>query len=160
MTEIVLGGCCLPPVLLPRTSQFPAAMPNRQKQIIFSVSGVLGFFCALTAAVATGLPFWLSGTVLCRTGAELVNATGAELDKFLGELSYGLFHGVRVKQCGLGGRASRFSREFFYSARARTPDTQLKTRSGGSTLPVQVRSVISVDVSCTINNSVVSSQNI
>lgn len=110
--DVVLGGCFLPLVLLPRTSQLPAAMPNRQKQIIFSVSGVLGFFCALTAAVATGLPFWLSGTVLCRTGAELVNATGAELDKFLGELSYGLFHGVRVKQCGLGGRASRFSREF------------------------------------------------
>uniref|UniRef100_A0A3Q3WT90 Uncharacterized protein n=1 Tax=Mola mola TaxID=94237 RepID=A0A3Q3WT90_MOLML len=43
------------------------------------------------------------------SGSRLVNATGAELDKFLGELSYGLFHGLRVKQCGLGGRASRFS---------------------------------------------------
>ncbi|XP_076590724.1 clarin-1 [Chaetodon auriga] len=84
-------------------------MPSRQKQLIFSVSGLVGFSCALTAAVATGLPFWLKGTVLCRTGAELVNATGAELDKFLGDLSYGLFHGQRVKQCGLGGRPSRFS---------------------------------------------------
>ncbi|TWW76656.1 Clarin-1 Usher syndrome type-3 protein [Takifugu flavidus] len=84
-------------------------MPSPQKRLVFSVSGLLSFLCALTAAVATGLPSWLSGTVLCRTGAELVNATGAELDKFLGELSYGLFHGVRVKQCGLGGRASRFS---------------------------------------------------
>ncbi|XP_070826603.1 clarin-1 [Chaetodon trifascialis] len=84
-------------------------MPSRQKQLIFSVSGLVGFSCALTAAVATGLPFWLRGTVLCRTGAELVNATGAELDQFLGDLSYGLFHGQRVKQCGLGGRPSRFS---------------------------------------------------
>ncbi|XP_038549483.1 clarin-1 [Micropterus salmoides] len=84
-------------------------MPSRQKQILFSVSGLFGLSCALTAAVATGLPFWVSGTVLCRTGAELVNATGAELDKFLGDLSYGLFQGVRVKQCGLGGRPSRFS---------------------------------------------------
>ncbi|AWO99486.1 putative clarin-1 [Scophthalmus maximus] len=84
-------------------------MPSRQKQLIFSISGLLGLSCALTAAVATGLPFWLDGTVLCRTGAELVNATGPELDKFLGEVSYGLFHGHRVKQCGLGGRASRFS---------------------------------------------------
>ncbi|XP_039987480.1 clarin-1 [Xiphias gladius] len=84
-------------------------MPTRQKQLVFSVSGLFSFSCALTAAVATGLPFWLSGTVLCRTGAELVNATGPELDKFLGDLSYGLFHGQRVKQCGLGGRASRFS---------------------------------------------------
>uniref|UniRef100_A0A8D3DWL5 Clarin-1 n=1 Tax=Scophthalmus maximus TaxID=52904 RepID=A0A8D3DWL5_SCOMX len=87
----------------------PATMPSRQKQLIFSISGLLGLSCALTAAVATGLPFWLDGTVLCRTGAELVNATGPELDKFLGEVSYGLFHGHRVKQCGLGGRASRFS---------------------------------------------------
>lgn len=86
-------------------------MPSRQKQLLFSIAGLFGFSCALTAAVATGLPFWLNGTVLCRTGAELVNATGAELDKFLGELSYGLFHGQRVKQCGLGGRASRFSCE-------------------------------------------------
>ncbi|KAM7412446.1 hypothetical protein PAMA_020028 [Pampus argenteus] len=84
-------------------------MPSRQKQLLFSVSGLFGFSCALTAAVATGLPFWLNGTVLCRTGAELVNATGPELDKFLGGLSYGLFHGERVKQCGLGGRPSRFS---------------------------------------------------
>ncbi|XP_044059302.1 clarin-1 [Siniperca chuatsi] len=84
-------------------------MPSRQKQLIFSISGLFGFSCALTAAVATGLPFWLYGTVLCRTGAELVNATGAELDKFLGDLSYGLFQGQRVKQCGLGGRPSRFS---------------------------------------------------
>ncbi|XP_029027089.1 clarin-1 [Betta splendens] len=84
-------------------------MPNRQKQLIFSASGVFGLSCALTAAVATGLPFWVNGTMLCRTGAELVNASGPELDNFLGELSYGLFHGERVKKCGLGGRPSRFS---------------------------------------------------
>lgn len=86
-------------------------MPSRQKRLIFSISGLFGFSCALTAAVATGLPFWLSGTVLCRTGAELVNASGPELDMFLGDLNYGLFHGQRVKQCGLGGRPSRFSCE-------------------------------------------------
>ncbi|KAK9520322.1 hypothetical protein VZT92_020217 [Zoarces viviparus] len=84
-------------------------MPSRQKQLVFSVSGVLGFSCVLTAAVATGLPLWITGAVLCRTGAELVNATGPELEKFLGELNYGLFSGGRVKQCGLGGRTTRFS---------------------------------------------------
>lgn len=89
-------------------------MPSRQKRLLFSICGLFGFSCALTAAVATGLPFWLSGTVLCRTGAELVNATGAELDKFLGALSYGLFHGHRVKQCGLGGRTSRFTCECLF----------------------------------------------
>uniref|UniRef100_A0A3B5M022 Clarin 1 n=1 Tax=Xiphophorus couchianus TaxID=32473 RepID=A0A3B5M022_9TELE len=84
-------------------------MPNRQKQVLFCSAGLLSLCCALSAAVVTGLPYWLRGVVLCRTGAELVNATGAELDQFLGELSYGLFHGERVKQCGLGGRPSRFS---------------------------------------------------
>ncbi|KAM4743402.1 clarin-1 [Anableps anableps] len=84
-------------------------MPNRQKQVLFCSAGLLSLCCALSAAVITGLPLWLRGVVLCRTGAELVNATGAELDQFLGELSYGLFHGERVKQCGLGGRPSRFS---------------------------------------------------
>ncbi|CAN9511247.1 unnamed protein product [Ophioblennius macclurei] len=84
-------------------------MPSRQKQLLFSGCALLAFSCALTAAVATGLPFWVRGAALCRTGADLVNATGPELDKFVGELSYGLFHGRRVKQCGLGGRSSRFS---------------------------------------------------
>uniref|UniRef100_A0A3Q2D0B4 Clarin 1 n=1 Tax=Cyprinodon variegatus TaxID=28743 RepID=A0A3Q2D0B4_CYPVA len=84
-------------------------MPNRQKQVLFCSAGVLSLCCALSTAVITGLPFWLRGSVLCRTGAELVNATGAELDQFVGDLSYGLFHGERVKQCGLGGRPSRFS---------------------------------------------------
>ncbi|XP_068440619.1 clarin-1 [Clinocottus analis] len=84
-------------------------MPRRQQQLVFSASGLLALSCALAAAVAVGLPRWLRGAVLCRTGAELVNATGPELDKFLGELSYGLLHGVRVKQCGLGGRPARFS---------------------------------------------------
>lgn len=84
-------------------------MPNRQKQLLFSTCALLALACALTAVVATGLPFWIRGAALCRTGAELVNATGPELDQFVGELSYGLFQGRRVKQCGLGGRTSRFS---------------------------------------------------
>ncbi|XP_041668921.1 clarin-1 [Cheilinus undulatus] len=84
-------------------------MPSRQKQLLFSLCGVLAFSCALMAAVASGLPFWLSGTVLCRTGADLVNATGAELEKFLGRLGYGLFTGERVKTCGLGIRPSRLT---------------------------------------------------
>ncbi|KAM6969767.1 clarin-1 [Aplochiton taeniatus] len=84
-------------------------MPTRQKKIIFSIAGVLSFACVLIIAAAMGTPFWLKGTVLCKTGAQLVNATGQELDKFLGEVNYGLFHGQRVKQCGLGGRPFTFS---------------------------------------------------
>ncbi|XP_042338535.1 clarin-1-like, partial [Plectropomus leopardus] len=84
-------------------------MRSRQKQLLLSLCGLLSLCSALSAAVSVGLPLWLRGAVLCRTGAELVNATGAELDQFLGELSFGLFAGQRVKQCGLGGRPARFN---------------------------------------------------
>ncbi|XP_061916797.1 clarin-1 [Entelurus aequoreus] len=86
-----------------------AMMARRHKRLLLACGGSLGLCCALAAALATGLPLWVDGTVLCRTGAELVNATGAELEKFVGRLAYGLFHGERVKTCGLGGRTSRFS---------------------------------------------------
>ncbi|XP_023992413.1 clarin-1-like [Salvelinus sp. IW2-2015] len=84
-------------------------MPSRQKKIIFSVAGVLSFGCVLIVAAAMGSQFWVQGSMVCTTGAQLVNATGQELDKFVGRVNYGLFHGQTVKQCGLGGRPFRFS---------------------------------------------------
>ncbi|XP_076832991.1 clarin-1 [Brachyhypopomus gauderio] len=84
-------------------------MPNRQKKIIFSAGGVLSFACVLMVVAAMGTRFWVQATVLCKTGAQLVNATGPELDKFIGSLNYGLFQGQRLKQCGLGGRPFFFS---------------------------------------------------
>ena len=87
-------------------------MPNRQKKIIFGIAGVFSFASVLIVAAAMGTPFWVNGTVLCKTGAQLVNASGHELDKFIGRINYGLFHGQRVKQCGLGGRPFRFSCEY------------------------------------------------
>ncbi|XP_060929846.1 clarin-1 [Limanda limanda] len=83
-------------------------MASGSRRVFFVGSGLLALCCALTAAVAAGLPLWIRGSALCRTGAELVNATGPELDQFVGPLSYGLFAGQRLKQCGLGGRPSRF----------------------------------------------------
>lgn len=84
-------------------------MPSRQKKILFSIAGVLSFGCVLLGAAAVGTPLWVSGTVLCQTGAQLVNASGHELDLFVGKVNYGLFRGQRRKQCGLGGRDFRFS---------------------------------------------------
>ncbi|XP_061694569.1 clarin-1 [Syngnathoides biaculeatus] len=86
-----------------------AAARRRHKRLLLSFGGTLAAGCALAAAVCAALPRWLDGSVLCRTGAELVNATGSELDKFVGRIAYGLFRGERVKTCGLGGRTSRFS---------------------------------------------------
>lgn len=84
-------------------------MPNQQKKIIFCVAGVLSFVCALGVVTALGTPLWVKATILCKTGALLVNASGKELDKFTGEMQYGLFHGEGVRQCGLGDRPFQFS---------------------------------------------------
>ncbi|XP_009882685.1 PREDICTED: clarin-1 isoform X1 [Charadrius vociferus] len=84
-------------------------MPAQQKKIIFCVAGVLSFACALGTAAAVGTQLWVKGTILCKTGALLVNATGQELEKFIGKIQYGLFYGERVRQCGLGGRPFQFS---------------------------------------------------
>ncbi|KAM3930463.1 clarin-1 [Leptodactylus fuscus] len=84
-------------------------MPKLQKKLLFCLAGTLSFACALAIAVALGIQLWVKATVLCKTGALLVNATGDELQKFIGEIQYGLFYGQRVKQCGLGGRPMTFS---------------------------------------------------
>ncbi|KAM4821120.1 clarin-1 isoform 1-T1 [Thomomys bottae] len=84
-------------------------MPSQQKKILFCVAGVLSFVCALGVVSALGTPLWIKATFLCKTGALLVNASGQELDKFLGQMHYGLFHGEGVRQCGLGARPFRFS---------------------------------------------------
>lgn len=86
-----------------------ATMPAQQKKLIFCTAGVLSFACALGTAAAVGTQLWVRGTILCTTGALLVNATGPELHKFIGEIQYGLFSGQRVRQCGLGGRPFQFS---------------------------------------------------
>ncbi|XP_027503317.1 clarin-1 isoform X1 [Corapipo altera] len=84
-------------------------MPAPQKKLIFCTAGVLSLACALGTAAAVGTQLWVRGTTLCTTGALLVNATGPELHKFIGEIQYGLFSGQRVRQCGLGGRPFQFS---------------------------------------------------
>ncbi|XP_035307534.1 clarin-1 isoform X1 [Cricetulus griseus] len=84
-------------------------MPNQQKKVIFCMAGVLSFLCALGVVTAVGTPLWIKATILCKTGALLVNASGEELSKFMGEMQYGLFHGEGIRQCGLGARPFRFS---------------------------------------------------
>ncbi|XP_072110592.1 clarin-1 isoform X1 [Mobula birostris] len=80
-------------------------MANRRKRVIFCGGALLSFASALTALVALGTHFWVEGSLLCRTGVQLVNASGAELHKFIGAIRYGIFHGQRLRQCGLGGRS-------------------------------------------------------
>ncbi|XP_078058008.1 clarin-1 [Mustelus asterias] len=80
-------------------------MPNGQRRVTFCGAGLLSLLSALAAAVALGTPSWVQGALLCKTGAQLVNASGTELEKFIGQIKYGIFHGQRVRECGLGGRS-------------------------------------------------------
>ncbi|XP_068960547.1 clarin-1 [Petaurus breviceps papuanus] len=84
-------------------------MPSQQKKVIFCTAGILSFACAFGVITALGTQLWVKAKILCKTGALLVNASGQELEKFTGELQYGLFHGEGVRQCGLGARPFRFS---------------------------------------------------
>eukprot|EP00061_Rhincodon_typus_P005100 g24177.t1 len=72
-------------------------MPSLQKKVTLCGAGLLSVASALTAALALNTQAWVEATVLCQTGAQLVNASGSELEKFIGRISYGLFHGRRLR---------------------------------------------------------------
>ncbi|XP_043918125.1 clarin-2 [Protopterus annectens] len=84
-------------------------MPGLLKKTLFSLASIISFTSALLLFVALATQKWMSGKILCITGAELVNASNPELVKFLGDIQYGLFHGSKVRRCGLGMRQSKFS---------------------------------------------------
>ncbi|KFO32797.1 Protein FAM188B2 [Fukomys damarensis] len=74
------------------------------------MAGVLNIVCALGVVTALGTPLWIKATILCKTGALLVNASGQELDKFMGKMQYGLFHGEgKLRQTLFGNTTHVFS---------------------------------------------------
>ncbi|XP_053258935.1 clarin-2 [Podarcis raffonei] len=84
-------------------------MPRYFKWAVFASIAVLSFASFILILVAMSTQKWMTGKILCKTGAELVNATDPELVKFMGEIYYGLFAGGKIRQCGLGGRRSKFT---------------------------------------------------
>ncbi|XP_054854803.1 clarin-2 [Eublepharis macularius] len=84
-------------------------MPGLFKRTLFALISALSFASFILILVAMGTPKWMTGKILCKTGAELVNATDPELIKFMGEIYYGLFGGGKMRKCGLGGRHSKFT---------------------------------------------------
>ncbi|XP_068930039.1 clarin-2 [Petaurus breviceps papuanus] len=84
-------------------------MPGCFKKTWFGLASLLSFSSFLLIIIALAVPKWMSGKILCQTGVDLVNATDPELVKFIGDIYYGLFRGCKVRQCGLGGRHSRFT---------------------------------------------------
>uniref|UniRef100_A0A8D2ML07 Clarin 2 n=1 Tax=Zonotrichia albicollis TaxID=44394 RepID=A0A8D2ML07_ZONAL len=87
-------------------------MPGCFKKTLFALASLISFVSFILIVVAMGIPKWMTGKILCKTGADLVNATDPELVKFIGEIYYGLFRGGKIRQCGLGGRRSKFTSAF------------------------------------------------
>ncbi|XP_047434832.1 clarin-2 [Mugil cephalus] len=82
-------------------------MPSLWKRITFSVASVLCVGSVVLLVVALSTERWVTGRILCKTGAELVNASHPELEQFIGDIYYGLFQGGKTKNCGLGNRRSK-----------------------------------------------------
>ncbi|XP_034044071.1 clarin-2 [Thalassophryne amazonica] len=82
-------------------------MPGLWKRITFSVASVLCIASTALLVVALASERWVTGRILCKTGAEIVNASDPELDQFIGDIYYGLFQGRKTKKCGLGKRRSK-----------------------------------------------------
>lgn len=87
-------------------------MPGCFKKTLFALASLISFVSFILIVVAMGIPKWMTGKILCKTGADLVNATDPELVKFIGEIYYGLFRGGKIRQCGLGGRRSKFTSKY------------------------------------------------
>lgn len=82
-------------------------MPSLWKRITFSVASVLCIASVALLVVALATEKWVTGRILCKTGAEIVNASHPEMDQFIGDIYYGLFQGGKTKKCGLGNRRSK-----------------------------------------------------
>ncbi|XP_067261486.1 clarin-2 isoform X2 [Chanodichthys erythropterus] len=82
-------------------------MPTLWKQIVFSFASILSIGSVVLLVVALSTERWVTGTTLCQTGVDLVNASNPELEQFTGHIYYGLFQGGKTRRCGLGIRRSK-----------------------------------------------------
>ncbi|XP_051992887.1 clarin-2 [Xyrauchen texanus] len=82
-------------------------MPTLWKRIVFSFASILNIGSVVLLVVALSTERWITGTILCQTGVDLVNASNPELEQFTGYIYYGLFQGGKTRKCGLGTRRSK-----------------------------------------------------
>ncbi|KAL4640361.1 clarin-2 [Arapaima gigas] len=82
-------------------------MPGIWKKITFSLASLVNIVSVALIVVAVSTEKWVTGKILCKTGVDLVNASEAELDKFKGDIYFGLFQGGKTKKCGLGSRTTK-----------------------------------------------------
>lgn len=67
----------------------------------------------MVLVVALASESWVTGTILCKTGVDLVNASSPELVQFTGDIYFGLFQGGKTRKCGLGIRRSKIYSEYY-----------------------------------------------
>ncbi|KAM6972286.1 clarin-2 [Aplochiton taeniatus] len=82
-------------------------MPSLWKRITFSFASVLCIASVTLLVVALATERWVRGRILCKTGADIVNASDPELGQFTGDIYFGLFQGGKTRRCGLGSRSSK-----------------------------------------------------
>ncbi|XP_056137105.1 clarin-2 [Lampris incognitus] len=97
-------------------------MPPLWKRLTFSVASALSIGSAVLLVVALSTERWVTGRILCKTGADIVNASDLELEQFIGDIYYGLFQGGKTKKCGLGTRRSKI---YIFPKLARTLNSGL-----------------------------------
>lgn len=91
------------------------AMPTLWKRIVFSVGSILSIGSVVLLVVALSTECWITATILCQTGVDLVNASKPELEQFTGDIYYGLFQGGKTRKCGLGSRRFKiYSEDFIF----------------------------------------------
>ncbi|KAK6493831.1 clarin-2-like [Huso huso] len=82
-------------------------MPALLKKTLFCLASILSIASVVLLVTALVTQKWVTGKILCKTGADLVNASDPELVKFIGDIYYGMFQGGKNWQCGLGNRRSK-----------------------------------------------------
>lgn len=91
------------------------AMPTLWKRIVFSFGSILSIGSVVLLVVALSTERWITATILCQTGVDLVNASNPEFEQFTGDIYYGLFQGGKTRKCGLGSRRFKiYSEGSFY----------------------------------------------
>lgn len=103
------------------------AMPTVWKRIVFSVGSILSIGSVVLLVVALSTERWITATILCQTGVDLVNASNPELEQFTGDMYYGLFQGSKTRKCGLGSRRFRIYSEDSFILFEQLPATKTLT---------------------------------
>ncbi|MGH0137766.1 UNVERIFIED_CONTAM: hypothetical protein FKN15_064593 [Acipenser sinensis] len=68
-------------------------MPGLLKKTLFCLASILSIASVVLLVTALVTQKWVTGKILCKTGADLVNASDPELVKFIGDIYYGMFQG-------------------------------------------------------------------